>query len=100
MSDTKDSSGPLFAVFLVFLILKLVHVIDWSWWWVTAPLWIPLVIVGAVLLVFFTGCILVGVGTAAFAGFVLGVENYPKLTAAGTALALVGLSATLYHFLF
>lgn len=29
------------ALFLVFLILKLTHVIDWSWWWITAPLWIP-----------------------------------------------------------
>lgn len=29
-------------LFVVFLILKLTHVIDWSWWWVTAPLWIPL----------------------------------------------------------
>lgn len=29
------------AVFLVFLVLKLTEVIDWSWWWVTAPLWIP-----------------------------------------------------------
>jgi hypothetical protein len=27
--------------FLVFLVLKLCNVIDWSWWWVTAPLWIP-----------------------------------------------------------
>ena len=26
-------------VFLVFLVLKLTNVIDWSWWWVTAPLW-------------------------------------------------------------
>ena len=30
---------PLF-VFLVFLVLKITHVIDWSWWWVTCPLWI------------------------------------------------------------
>lgn len=28
-------------LFLTFLILKLTHVISWSWWWVTAPLWIP-----------------------------------------------------------
>lgn len=27
------------AVFLVFLVLKLTGHIDWSWWWVTAPLW-------------------------------------------------------------
>lgn len=26
-------------LFLIFLVLKLVGVIDWSWWWVTAPLW-------------------------------------------------------------
>ena len=28
------------ALFLVFLILKLTSVIDWSWWWITAPLWV------------------------------------------------------------
>ncbi|MGW5267227.1 hypothetical protein ACWEQ4_01115 [Rhodococcus sp. NPDC003994] len=26
------------ALFLVFLILKLTDTIDWSWWWVFAPL--------------------------------------------------------------
>ena len=26
-------------LFVVFLVLKLVGIIDWSWWWVTAPLW-------------------------------------------------------------
>jgi hypothetical protein len=26
-------------LFLVFLVLKLTKVIDWSWWWVTAPIW-------------------------------------------------------------
>ena len=31
-------------LFIVFLILKLTGYIDWSWWWVTAPLWIPLAI--------------------------------------------------------
>ena len=29
------------AVFIVFLVLKLTGTIDWSWWWITAPLWIP-----------------------------------------------------------
>lgn len=27
------------AVFIVFLVLKLIHKIDWSWWWVTSPIW-------------------------------------------------------------
>lgn len=31
-------------LFLVFLVLKLTNVIDWSWWWVTAPLWLPIII--------------------------------------------------------
>lgn len=33
------------ALFLVFLILKLCGKIDWSWWWVTAPLWGPVAFV-------------------------------------------------------
>jgi hypothetical protein len=38
-------------LFIVFLILKLTNNIDWSWWWVTCPLWIGLAIVIAVLLI-------------------------------------------------
>ena len=45
--------GPLFLLFVVFLVLKLTEAIDWSWWWVTAPLWaIPALIGGFVLSVF------------------------------------------------
>ena len=29
-------------LFLIFLVLKLTNNIGWSWWWVTAPLWIPI----------------------------------------------------------
>lgn len=36
------------AVFIVFLVLKLTGHITWSWWWVTAPLWIPLAFVAAI----------------------------------------------------
>lgn len=34
-------------LFIVFLVLKLTETIDWSWWWVTAPLWIPIGLVVA-----------------------------------------------------
>lgn len=40
--ETKTSSGGIgFCGLLgiVFITLKLCHVIDWSWWWVTLPLW-------------------------------------------------------------
>jgi hypothetical protein len=30
-------------LFLIFLVLKLTNNISWSWWWVTSPLWIPVV---------------------------------------------------------
>lgn len=41
---TSSNNGITFAglLFIAFLVLKLTHVIDWSWWWVTAPLWVPL----------------------------------------------------------
>ena len=40
--ETKSNSSISFLslLFLAFLILKLCGVIDWSWWWVTAPLWV------------------------------------------------------------
>lgn len=37
------------VLFIVFLVLKLTDNIDWSWWWVTSPLWIPLAIVFGVM---------------------------------------------------
>ena len=27
---------------ITFLVLKLTGVIEWSWWWVMAPTWIPI----------------------------------------------------------
>ena len=33
------------VLFAIFVTLKLLDVIDWSWWLVTAPLWIPFLIV-------------------------------------------------------
>ena len=36
--------GFLGALGIVFITLKLLKVIDWSWWWVLSPIWIPVVI--------------------------------------------------------
>lgn len=47
-------------LFIVFLILKLTDTIDWSWWWVTSPLWIPVCFVFAVFII---------------AAFVLGIKE-------------------------
>ena len=44
-------SPSCMILFIVFLVLKLTNVINWSWWWVTAPLWIPsAIIIGIALL--------------------------------------------------
>lgn len=37
-------------LFLIFVTLKLTGHIAWSWWWVTAPLWGQLVVIGLLLL--------------------------------------------------
>lgn len=37
---------------LVFIVLKLIGVITWSWLWVLAPIWIPAVILILLIVVF------------------------------------------------
>ncbi len=50
---SKQSSGLGFfgAMFLLFLGLKLTGYIDWSWWWIFAPLWGPAVFVLVVVII-------------------------------------------------
>ena len=42
--NNSSSAGVSIDVVVatVFIILKLVGVINWSWWWVLSPLWIGL----------------------------------------------------------
>jgi hypothetical protein len=51
MANTSNQSNGLglgTVLFLIFLVLKLTNYIDWSWWWVTASLWIPIAIIGII----------------------------------------------------
>lgn len=46
-NKNRSTSGGLglgTILFLIFLVLKLCNVITWSWWWVTAPLWISAIL--------------------------------------------------------
>jgi membrane protein YdbS with pleckstrin-like domain len=54
--ENNKSTGITLSMilFIVFLILKLTGNINWSWWWVTSPLWIPYALI---ILVFFLGII-------------------------------------------
>lgn len=47
MSDNRSGGGIGLGtlLFIIFLVLKLCGVIAWSWWWVTAPLWIPILLI-------------------------------------------------------
>ena len=44
MKNTNNSSGLGLGGVLtvVFVVLKLIGSIDWSWWWVLSPVWITL----------------------------------------------------------
>jgi hypothetical protein len=51
MSNKQNTSGGIgigMILFLIFMVLKLTGFINWSWWWVTAPLWIPVLAVIAI----------------------------------------------------
>jgi hypothetical protein len=64
MSKTSVTMGGgltlLEVLFVVFLVLKLTGktvVATWSWWWVTAPLWIGFAIIFAI---FFISFLIIG----------------------------------------
>ena len=39
----KGGAGFAGTLCIAFIVLKLCKVIDWSWWWVLAPLWVPII---------------------------------------------------------
>ena len=55
---------------IVFITLKLTGYINWSWWWILAPLYMPLaVVLGIALFAFLIAFIIV----------ILSISNKPKL---------------------
>lgn len=48
--SARGGIGFLSLLTILFVGLKLTHYIDWSWWWVLAPLWIPWAVVLGVVL--------------------------------------------------
>lgn len=46
MSTKVSINFPVLSILgLIFVTLKLTNYITWSWWWVLAPFWLPIVIV-------------------------------------------------------
>ena len=57
-SSSKSSSsgggvGITTVIQIVFIILKVVGVIEWSWFWVLSPTWISILVAISALLIFF-----------------------------------------------
>ena len=50
-SVIMNNMSPI--LFLIFLVLKLTNQIDWSWWWVTSPLWIAIAILLVLIVIAF-----------------------------------------------
>lgn len=46
-------NGFFINLFMIFLVLKLTNLINWSWIWVAAPLWIPISIIAVIFIVVF-----------------------------------------------
>lgn len=61
---TRGGTSTLGLLGVVFVVLKLTGVIDWSWWWVTAPFW------GGMALMFAVGAVILII-----AGIAVGVES-------------------------
>lgn len=54
MDDNKKTStggiGFCGLLTIAFIVLKLCHVIEWSWWWVLSPIWIEIAVALVLLL--------------------------------------------------
>ena len=53
----KGGTGFFGLLTIVFIVLKLCHVIGWSWWWVLSPVLIPLGVAAAICVV----CVALGI---------------------------------------
>lgn len=67
--DVNINPGFLGILGLIFITLKLTDYIDWSWWWVLAPIWIPLAIVATVFVI---------MGIAVLLGIKFEISKYKK----------------------
>lgn len=53
MSNTTTQRGGIGfcgMLTILFIGLKLGNIVDWSWWWVLAPMWLPLTVVVGIML--------------------------------------------------
>ena len=59
-SSSRSGLSTWDVLLIVFIVLKLIGVINWGWGWVLAPLWIPVLLVVIGFLVSLIFCLWVG----------------------------------------
>ena len=62
MKSSKSGLSLTGVLFIVFLVLKLTGLINWSWWWITSPLWLPLSIAFGIILILLLVSLVFGKG--------------------------------------
>ena len=56
MKGSINITIPVWLIAVVFIILKLTHIIAWSWLWVLSPIWLPFaIVIGAWVLIILIG---------------------------------------------
>ncbi len=61
-SSSSGGIGFCGLLTIVFITLKLTHVINWSWVWVLAPLWMGIALIATILIgIFLFGLIALGI---------------------------------------
>lgn len=49
--NERGGMGCLTVLGLIFIVLKLTDLIDWSWWWVLVPFWGPVALTVTVIVI-------------------------------------------------
>lgn len=52
-TTSVNTTGPYTLLTVTLVILKALGYIQWSWWWVFAPIWMPMVLVLVIALLIF-----------------------------------------------
>lgn len=93
MANTEDvkvaGQGVSFAQLLtvLFVALKLTHVISWSWWWVLLPLWGGLAFLAVIVALIVVGCV-IGLGIAALIKVAADSKRRKRLDKANKVITL------------
>jgi len=61
-NSNSSSAGIGFvgALTIAFIVLKLLKIIDWSWWWILSPIWITIFLMIGIFIIILAIIVIVG----------------------------------------